>query len=612
MTVSYTHLSHTAGWVGGLTRLLFIWKGSLFKQIFPDFTLFFSLYAALSLLYRCLLVDYEDHKIQYELFCVYCDKFSKVIPISFLLGFYVTQVVSRWWAQFMSLPWPDTLARYLAVYLPGTDPVSRNYRRTVCRWVNLGNVLALRLVSYKVMVRFPTYEHLVESGLATNKEMIVLKQLNELVQNRHQISWFPNMWAQNLLRKARRENLIANDWFTHVLIKEVDNMANLNGMLICYGWINIPLVYTQVITLAVYAYFLALLFGRQYLLPTQYKVEGDKWIPVAKFASLSDWHGTLTPGAQNIIGYDNDVADFVIPLFTILEFLFYMGWLKVAETLLNPFGEDDDDFDTYYLIDRNLQISYVMSDEAGQNVDPEMDPFNSERAPELKYTELATTFLDDLSPTMPTDNLNLTEEQTKIATNVRDSQKNLTQQIGSKLNLAGHYLSSPVSELNTNGKLGRHRRSIDGSYATLIPGEGVDGRPFNMATHIIGLEEGTVGVKSRRHSKMGPVSGISIIPEGEEPNSVVKKEFLADKSPLTSRNESMLFAVPKVCGQQEGDKNGEPTPPRYRSVSESVSENLRERDVAPRIMMIEEGDDKEDDGDGNDQDMDVFDALGLR
>ena len=30
--------------------------------------------------------------------------------------------------------------------------------------------------------------------------------------------------------------------------------------------------------------------------------------------------------------------------------------MQVAETLLNPFGEDDDDFDTYYLIDRNLQV----------------------------------------------------------------------------------------------------------------------------------------------------------------------------------------------------------------------------------------------------------------
>jgi len=34
-----------------------------------------------------------------------------------------------------------------------------------------------------------------------------------------------------------------------------------------------------------------------------------------------------------------------------------MGWIKVAETLLNPWGDDDEDFQINYLIDRNLQVS---------------------------------------------------------------------------------------------------------------------------------------------------------------------------------------------------------------------------------------------------------------
>uniref|UniRef100_A0A914XUG4 Bestrophin homolog n=1 Tax=Panagrolaimus superbus TaxID=310955 RepID=A0A914XUG4_9BILA len=49
---------------------------------------------------------------------------------------------------------------------------------------------------------------------------------------------------------------------------------------------------------------------------------------------------------------------------TIFQFIFYIGWLKVAEALLNPLGEDDDDFESNYIIDRNISIGMAIVDDA--------------------------------------------------------------------------------------------------------------------------------------------------------------------------------------------------------------------------------------------------------
>ena len=52
-------------------------------------------------------------------------------------------------------------------------------------------------------------------------------------------------------------------------------------------------------------------------------------------------------------------VDFPFPFFTVLKFIFYFGWLRIAEALINPFGEDDDDFDINFILDRNIQIRYI-------------------------------------------------------------------------------------------------------------------------------------------------------------------------------------------------------------------------------------------------------------
>ena len=84
-------------------------------------TVFFKYYCSFLnvQIYRTILFDHPVARESFEVFCVYAGRFSGLIPITFLTGFYVTQVVTRWWDQFMSLPWPDKVAFRLVSYIPG-------------------------------------------------------------------------------------------------------------------------------------------------------------------------------------------------------------------------------------------------------------------------------------------------------------------------------------------------------------------------------------------------------------------------------------------------------------------------------------------------------------
>ena len=103
----------------GMVRLLFRWKQSVFSLVWHDVLIFIVLYFLLSILYRHVLFDYPCYKQTFEMICIYADRFRSSIPITFLIGFWVSQIVNRWWDQFMTLPCPDNLALKLVAFIPG-------------------------------------------------------------------------------------------------------------------------------------------------------------------------------------------------------------------------------------------------------------------------------------------------------------------------------------------------------------------------------------------------------------------------------------------------------------------------------------------------------------
>ena len=100
-------------------HLIFIWRGSSFKLIWQPILIWIFCYAILSVIYRNVLFDIPRGKEMFELMCIYAERFSSLVPITFITGFYVSQVVTRWWDQFMSLPWPDHLALKIVCLIPG-------------------------------------------------------------------------------------------------------------------------------------------------------------------------------------------------------------------------------------------------------------------------------------------------------------------------------------------------------------------------------------------------------------------------------------------------------------------------------------------------------------
>uniref|UniRef100_A0A3B3U9Z2 Bestrophin homolog n=1 Tax=Poecilia latipinna TaxID=48699 RepID=A0A3B3U9Z2_9TELE len=329
MTVTYSSKVANATFLS-FHRLLLRWKGSIYKLLYREFILFALLYTVLSLVYRLVLS--EQQKRLFEKLSIYCDRYAEQIPVTFVLGFYVTLVVNRWWNQFVNLPWTDRLMFLISSCVQGKDEYGRLLRRTLVRYVNLTSLLIFRSVSTAVCKRFPTIDHVVEAGFMTPEE----RKVFENVRSPHLKYWIPVVWFSNLASKARQEGRIQDSIDLQNILNEMNLFRTWCATLFGYDWVGVPLVYTQVVTLAVYTFFFACLIGRQFLDPTQ--------------------------------GHPGHDLDLYIPIFTLLQFFFYCGWLKVAEQLINPFGEDDDDFEANWIIDRNLQVSLLAVDEMHMNL----------------------------------------------------------------------------------------------------------------------------------------------------------------------------------------------------------------------------------------------------
>ena len=215
------------------------------------------------------------------------------------------------------------------------------------RYCLLAYLLCVRRLSIKLRKKFPTMREVIQTGLVTEAEAERIGEEDSVRQHGGSNWWMPLLWSTEIAEND--ENISSSGVYGWIQGNLAGYRQKLTDVL-TYGHVPIPLVYSQVVHLAVYFYFGVSLISEQWII---WRKEGD------------------------------EVLYLYYPFFMTMKFLFYFGWLRVAETLYNPFGEDDDDFALEELIDRHAKVAMKIVDKTVAPPILEKDAFWDMMDPQL-------------------------------------------------------------------------------------------------------------------------------------------------------------------------------------------------------------------------------------
>ncbi|VDD96240.1 unnamed protein product [Enterobius vermicularis] len=334
MTIPYKHRVSTTSCTS-FFRLIFLWRGSVWKAVLRGLIVWFLVFQAIAIFYTFGLGPSKQRL--FRKIALGMNSKMSYIPLEFILGFFVSCVVKRWSDIVCSMGYLDDAAIYVGNVISGNDEQMTMIRRTIVRYLCLTQVLVYRDICECIRKRFPTYDSLIKAGFLLPEEKRKLEsypQLNEYYCSDDEGKyWAPIHWAITYTIRARQEGKIATDMWCTRITDEIRKFQNNMQTLCNYDWVQIPLPYPQFVFLAVNVYFGLCLFTRQFT-----EIDSRK------------------------LPYDSLQVPF--PVITILQYTFYVGWMKVAGGLMNPFAEREDELESNFLIDKNFATTLFIVDNA--------------------------------------------------------------------------------------------------------------------------------------------------------------------------------------------------------------------------------------------------------
>lgn len=348
MTISYNLSTSTSSTIA-FFKVMFRWRGSVYKAIIDTLVVWILLYYAILLCYKYSMTSVQQK--WFEQFSKFIDSKLSNLPLQFMLGFFVTIIIDRWKQIFQNIGFVDSAAHFVSAYVRGTDHETRITRRNLIRYLCLTQVLVLRDISVPVRKRFPNIDSLVDSGLLQCHEHAMMERVRYPFPKYS----LPINWFFAICYELRQKGNIAADVLLNGLLQEAKCFREKLQTLANFDCVPVPLAYPQLVSIVVRVYFLLCTISRQSHVFVQQQPADDVTIAASWVHNMTV---VLTTTKQLGSG-----LPFPFPFMTILELFCLMGWLKVAEALLNPLGEDDDDFECNYIIDRNIAIAMTMVDE---------------------------------------------------------------------------------------------------------------------------------------------------------------------------------------------------------------------------------------------------------
>uniref|UniRef100_A0A1I8G6R1 Bestrophin homolog n=1 Tax=Macrostomum lignano TaxID=282301 RepID=A0A1I8G6R1_9PLAT len=214
-----------------------------------------------------------------------------------------------------------------------------------------------RIVSEREDIREQQIELLIQDLVLLNQDPVIQENYGEIItpseiavfeerarqaRGPYSIEYeLPMHWAVAVAQQALAEGFICTYEAYRFLLGTFSDWSSLLSTVNKYANKNLPLVYTQVVIIAVYTWF---------------------FIEVVAAQTLLERHGPLNATTPDGGVPDGQIpyvrqywTDLYVPVFALVKLLFVLGWFKVAFILMDPYAADVDDLPFSDILNSNLR-----------------------------------------------------------------------------------------------------------------------------------------------------------------------------------------------------------------------------------------------------------------